>query len=68
MKALGTGLRGFKLTDIEVFRDHLGKPYVSLCNTADVIAKEKSIEIIHLSISHSKKYATAYAVAEKIND
>lgn len=65
MKALGTGLRGFKLVDIEIFRDDLGKPFVVLQNHADEIAKDKGIEAIHLSISHCQQYATAYAVAEK---
>ncbi|MCG8482690.1 MAG: holo-ACP synthase [Clostridia bacterium] len=65
MKALGTGLRGFKLIDIEILRDDLGKPFVVLHNHADRIAKEKAIQIIHLSISHCQQYATAYAVAEK---
>lgn len=64
MKALGTGLRGFKLVDIEILRNHLGKPFVVLHNQAERIAKENGIKIIHLSISHCKAYATAYAVAE----
>ena len=65
MKALGTGLRGFKLQDIEVLRDELGKPYVVLSHNAKKIAEERNIQKIHLSISHCKEYATAFAVAEK---
>ena len=31
-KAIGTGIRGFNLKDIEVLRDHLGKPIVNKYN------------------------------------
>ncbi len=65
MKVFGTGLRGFKLKDIEVIRDELGKPYVVLSNNALKIAQDKNILQIHLSISHCKEYAIAYAVGEK---
>lgn len=58
-KALGTGVRGFNLTDIEILNDELGKPYVKLHNS--LATKEEKIEI-HLSISHSREYATATAI------
>ncbi|NLK71645.1 MAG: holo-ACP synthase [Clostridiales bacterium] len=64
MKSLGTGLRGFSFTDIEIYRDDLGKPHVRLYNNAEKIAEDKGIKIIHLSISHCKDYAIAYATAE----
>ena len=64
MRALGTGLRGFKFKDIEVLRDKLGKPVVKLSNNANRIAKDKNIKAIHLSISHCREYALAYATAE----
>lgn len=65
MKALGTGLRGFQFKDIEILRDHLGKPYVKLYNGARKIADDIQVRKIHLSISHCKAYATAYVVAEE---
>lgn len=62
-KALGTGFREFGLLDIEVLRDSKGKPIVSL---SDKIHKLLSINkfIIHISISHSRDNAIAYAVME----
>lgn len=67
-KALGTGIRGFSFKDIEVLRDELGKPYVTLHNKANEIAKNISGESggykIHLSISHSKENAISYAILE----
>ncbi|MCT4604746.1 MAG: holo-ACP synthase [Marinisporobacter sp.] len=64
MKALGTGLRNFKWTDIEIERDTLGKPHVFLYNNAKKIAEEKQMKKILISISHSKDYAIAQAFAE----
>lgn len=63
LKALGIGLRNMKITDIEVLRDNLGKPYVVLKNSAKAIAKEKDIKEILISISHSKEHAIAQAIA-----
>ncbi len=64
-KALGTGFRGFGLKDIEVLRDNLGKPIVYL---SDNIYSRLNIRDfnIHVSISHSKENAIAYAVMEVI--
>lgn len=61
-KALGTGVRGFFLKDIEVLRDELGKPYVNISGKAGELCKGK----IHISISHSREYATAFAVIEGV--
>ncbi len=63
MKTLGTGLRGFKWTDLEITRDNLGKPTVTLHNGAKEIAQEQNIEQIMISISHCKEYAVANGVA-----
>lgn len=61
-KALGTGVRDFNLTDIEILNDELGKPYVVFKN----ILKDKMAGMrMEISISHSKEYATAVAVMFK---
>ncbi len=65
-KCLGTGFSTFGPSDIEINRNESGKPYVKLTNNALKISKENNIETIHLSISHIKDYAVAYAVAEGI--
>jgi hydroxyethylthiazole kinase-like uncharacterized protein yjeF len=66
-KALGTGFRGFGLQDIQVLRDELGKPIVTLKGKAKCIAEAKGDYKIHLSISHSDNNAIAYAMLEVEN-
>ena len=62
-KAIGTGVREFSLTDLEILNDDLGKPYVVVSEKLDKIIKSKKKDYqIEISISHSKKYATAIAV------
>ena len=58
-KAFGTGVRDFKLCDIEINNDSLGKPEVILYGTLE--SKRNNIEI-HLTISHCKEYGTATAI------
>lgn len=63
-KALGTGFRGFSLTDMEILRDELGKPIVFL--NKDI---EKMINVeyrLNISISHNKTSAIAFAILEEI--
>lgn len=64
-KALGTGFRGFGLKDIEVIRDDLGKPVVNLSDKIYKLLDIKEFNM-HVSISHSKENAIAYAVMEVI--
>lgn len=68
LKALGTGLSGIAWKDIEVLRDCSGKPYVILHNDARSIADAAGIRNIFISISHSRDYAAAQAVAEGHGD
>lgn len=63
VKALGTGFRGFKWTDIEITKDELGKPEVLLHNKAQSLLEEFQIKKIMISISHSRDYAVAQAIA-----
>lgn len=65
-KALGTGFRAFDLRDIEVLRDDLGKPVVTLYNNAKVVSDHLGILFWHVSISHSKTTITAMAIGEKL--
>lgn len=63
-KALGTGFRGFTLTDIEILRDDLGKPFVNINKKiSDKFAVDNSK--IKLSISHNKSNAIAYVIIEE---
>ena len=65
-KALGTGIRGFNLKDIEVLRNELGAPIVNLHNNAKVLALKLHVRKIHVSISHNKSSAIAYVLLEGI--
>lgn len=62
-KALGTGIRGFSLIDIEVLRDDLGKPIVYLNNDIDSIINKKYR--VNISISHNRTSAIAFVVLEE---
>ncbi|SCG83918.1 carbohydrate kinase, YjeF related protein [Proteiniborus sp. DW1] len=64
-KALGSGISGFKWTDIEIFSELSGKPNVRLLGKAKELANKRNIGHIHISISHSKDNAVAFAVAEE---
>ena len=62
-KAIGTGVREFSLTDLEILNDDLGKPYVAVSEKLDkIIQSKKENYQIEIAISHSKKYATAVAI------
>ncbi|KOF55606.1 MULTISPECIES: holo-ACP synthase [Clostridium] len=63
-KALGTGFRGFNLKDIEIDRNSLGKPIVTLRGKARQIAEKNGDYRMHVSISHDRHSAVAYAVLE----
>jgi holo-[acyl-carrier protein] synthase len=62
-KAMGTGIRGFNLIDIEVLRDSLGKPFVILYENAKVVAASKGIDVFEISLSHTDGTAIAFAIA-----
>lgn len=67
-KALGTGIRGFEFRDIEIDKDDLGKPMVFLKGEAKKIGERLGNYKMHLSISHSKENAIAYAVLEVLQN
>ena len=64
MKALGTGLHGGTLQDIEILPDELGAPKVTLTGGFAKLAKSKGVNKIWISFSHTKEYATAQCVME----
>jgi holo-[acyl-carrier protein] synthase len=66
LKALGIGLgMGVKLSDIEVVHDKNGKPSLALRDGAKVQIEKREITKIHLSLTHTKKYASAVVLLEK---
>ena len=62
-KALGTGVRGFELAEVEILRDDMGKPYFHLSGRAKQIAEDKNLSF-QLSLSHEKDKAIAFVTAE----
>ena len=61
-KAIGTGIRGFSLKDIEILRDDLGKPYINLYNSLKIYGEENDI---HISLTHTDSIASAFVVIER---
>ncbi len=66
MKAIGTGWDGtINWQDIEIVNSDKGVPFVRTYNATAEFVRENSITKIHLSLSHEKNYAMAYAILEK---
>lgn len=62
MKALGVG--GMKFRDIEIVRTASGKPEVRLTGRMQARAEKLGVARVAVSISHSRDYAVAIALAE----
>lgn len=65
-KALGTGIRGLGLRDIEVEKDSLGKPHIRIQPLKSLLEERfpgQSITL-HLSIAHHRTSAVAMVVIE----
>lgn len=63
MKALGCGWGPIGWRDITIRRGPDGKPTVWLEGGASRVAKDKGVDVIHISLSHVEQTAIAYAVA-----
>ncbi len=61
-KALGTGVRDFALTEVEILRDELGAPYIRLSGRAKAAAECKGL-CFSVSITHTKELAEAVVIA-----
>jgi holo-[acyl-carrier protein] synthase len=70
MKALGTGLGGFALTDVEVRRAGgagatRNAPSLVLHRAAAAVAERRGVGPLHLSLTHTTGVAIAFVVAER---
>lgn len=66
LKAIGTGLGGgVKLLEIEVVNEENGRPEIRLSGGAQEHFATAGISKIHLSITHTKSYASAVVLLEK---
>jgi len=64
-KALGTGFSGdIEFTQAEVVHNSDGRPSLIISGAASKKIKDFGIKNIHLSLSHEKKYATAFVILE----
>ena len=62
-KAFGTGIgREVGWRDLEIVREANGQPRVQLHGRAAEYAKTRSVQSIHVSLSHTTDYAAASAV------
>ncbi|NLK38475.1 MAG: holo-ACP synthase [Epulopiscium sp.] len=63
-KALGTGFFHFSPIDMEILRNEKGAPFVLLYGNCKNFASQMGVQTIHISLSHNKTHAIAFAVAE----
>ena len=63
-KAIGTGII-FSLKSVEIINDDLGCPHIHLHDKAIEFVNQLNAKNFHISLSHSKNYATAVCVIEK---
>lgn len=64
LKALGRPWRrGMELTDIEIQPNPDGPPRVLFAGATRELAERLQLAEVHLSLSHCRAYATAYALA-----
>jgi holo-[acyl-carrier protein] synthase len=63
LKALGIGLRQVKWVDAEIMNDSLGKPVAVLRGRMAEIAAERGVGRVIITLSHSRDYAVAQAIA-----
>lgn len=63
-KAMGTGLRGFSLRDIEVRNDGNGRPHLFLHGRAKEAFVAAGGASVHVSLTHERDNALAVVVIE----
>lgn len=61
-KALKCGISGGDLTELEILNEESGAPKAVLCGKwLEILPKDATV---HITLSHSKKYATAECIIE----
>lgn len=63
-KALGCGWREVPWQEVEIVMGPRGEPLVQLGTRAKAVAQEKGIETVLVSLSHTRDYAIAQAIAQ----
>ena len=62
-KAIGTGVRGFSLADVELLRQENGKPYLRLQERAKMTAGKAGFTVFSVSVTHTREYAAVAVLA-----
>ena len=66
LKSLGIGLgMGVSLKDIELINNQDGKPMLRIHRKAESILCEEGIKAVHVSVTHTNKYAHTVVILEK---
>jgi holo-[acyl-carrier protein] synthase len=66
LKSLGIGLgMGVGLKDIELINNEQGSPLMKVHNRAENILHERGVTGVHVSVTHTRKYASAVVILEK---
>ncbi|MEA1940342.1 MAG: holo-ACP synthase [Candidatus Caldatribacteriota bacterium] len=68
LKALGLGLSRVGWKEIEVINNRSGQPIMKLSGKLKGIASEKGVDNIFVTISHTKEFAIAQVILERINN
>jgi len=63
-KALGSGVRGFWFTDIEIIHEENGKPGFKFFGPCQQKINQKQISKAYLSITDEQQYAIAFVLLE----
>ena len=63
-KAIGTGISGFGLKEVETLHDEKGKPFLVFSGEAKRIVEESGLSF-EISITHTDSTATAVVIAFK---
>ena len=61
-KSFGTGLSKGSWQEVEIMVDEKGRPEVMLTGYFKEMAKDKKVQKIHVSLTHSQEYAAAQVI------
>jgi holo-[acyl-carrier protein] synthase len=66
LKSLGIGLgMGVGLKDIELINHEKGNPSMKLHNRAGDMLRDNGVTAVHVSLTHTRNYASAVVILEK---
>lgn len=66
LKSMGIGLgMGVSLKDVELINNQKGKPLLKIHGRAESMIHEAGVTAVHISVTHTKKYAHTVVILEK---